>query len=165
MSVGGRVISTWQYLNKRDPAFQLLRHQEVDGAIIYRDPADLIDFGMGSCGADISVFSCSDSSIASKVWPLGCHTSQLLTLLVEHSKQGVVIHIDDLSFDDLVIFDQSDNSLCLITVSSDREAIGAMLSGGYLVVAVQHLGESEVELIFGSKDSLRLRQSRYPLTL
>ena len=162
MSVKGRLIAPGNQLDQVDPALHIFRNQDVDTSIICKSPADVIDFGMGTCGADISVLLDSDDPVSSQYWSEGFTWEQVLSLLFKHSRAGVVLNFDDFGFKALARQYRGQASLCLVTISRDRESIDALLSEGFSVAGFHMVDGASVELIFGTQQTITSAELALP---
>ena len=162
MSVSGRLIAPRNQLDQQDPAIHIFRNQEADASIIYKSPADVIDFGMGTGGADVSVLLGSNGPVASQYWPEGFTWAQVLSLLIKQSRAGVVLNFDDPGLKDLAKEYRGQRSLCVVTVSRDRESIDGLLSKGFSVAAFHMLDNTSVELIFGVQGAVTAAEFELP---
>jgi len=117
---------------------------------------------MGTCGADISVLLDSDDPVSSQYWSEGFTWEQVLSLLFKHSRAGVVLNFDDFGFKALARQYRGQASLCLVTISRDRESIDALLSEGFSVAGFHMVDGASVELIFGNQQTITSAELALP---
>jgi cyanophycin synthetase len=142
MQVGGSPWAVPDSLDYRDPAFTVLRNSRIDAAVIERSSQQILDYGLGSGGCDISVvLDSSSDSIVTELWPTGVKVSEATKLLITSCRRACVALVDD-PLIDLAAEDIPATKLYAMSLKGWTDAIEKHVASGATALALENVSET-----------------------
>jgi hypothetical protein len=150
-------------LDYRDPAYTVLRNQEIDAAVLERGFNDLAIHGLGTGGCDCSVImSIPDQAIFSGTWPNDITPFEVVKTLIRNSRKRSAVLMDDPNIAERV--NELDASkLCILSTKGWSQTIEQLVNSGSGAVLVKSATTDSLELIIvtenpdGSSNTLEAR--------
>lgn len=145
--VRGVPWSRLEFLDTRDPAFQLLRNREVDAVVVERGYGVLQDWGVGTGGCDVAIVLDEPETLQDDATSRGTrYADRLVAMLIDCARVATVMSLDDLNCARIAATTPAER-LCVVSQHGWSEAVQRQVAAGARAVVMEEAAEKGIRLI------------------